>query len=109
MSFINCHMLSEEHFIINIVSQAGIMLLFLTCSQLLLLPLFFIVFLDFLAVFIETLSQSNAHSNWADELNKHDHTHLPIYTEVNCDSSSNKMEVERDHINIFPLINSLIH
>jgi hypothetical protein len=102
-------MLSEEQIVVNIVSETGIMFLFFASSQLLLLPLFFIIFLDLLAVSMKTLSQCNAHSDGADELNKHDHAHLPINTEVNCHGSSYKMEIESYLINVFPQIYSLVN
>jgi len=90
MSFINRHVLSEEHFVGNIISNLRIML---TSSQLLCFPFFLIIFLDLFALSVKTLGQCNAHSDRADKLNEHHYTNLPIHTKVNCDSSSYKMEV----------------
>jgi len=100
MSFINRHVLSEEHFIGDIISNYWIIF---TSSR-----YFLIIFLDLWALSVKTLGQCNAHSNRADKLNKHYYTNLPIYTKVNCDCSSYKMEVESDLVNVFPQINSVI-
>ena len=90
MSFINRHVLSEEHFVGNIISNLRIIL---TSSQLLCFPFFLIIFLDLFALSVKTLGQCNAHSDRADKLNEHYYTNWPIHTKVNCDSSSYKMEV----------------
>jgi len=90
MSFINRHVLSEEHFVGNIISNLRILLI---SSQLLCFPFFLIIFLDLFALSVKTLGQCNAHSDRADKLNKHYYTNLPIHTKVNCDCSSYKMEV----------------
>ena len=55
-------------------------------TQLLDFPVLIILILDKITILVKNMRQSQTHANSADELDKHDHTNLPVYTEIQGDS-----------------------
>lgn len=109
VSLVDGHVFPEELIVIDIVASALVLRFLKTDSQLLLFPLLFVFFLNFMAVSVKTLSQGKGHANGTDELNKHNNTDLPVNTQIKGNCSGNEVEIERNLVEVLPKVDSLVH